>query len=185
MTPATFVARWQSHSTLRALNKSAFCKCRFKSGLTGVSGHGLSKPLDSGLRRNDGRGRSRVFARNGGRVIRMATRLFFSSSSFRRRPESTPAGMQGVWRAQPSRGRATSGTGGRDKSCIRAALMESLIESEFPRHSVIVLLHSGLRRNYSEAGIKAIRLPLCVYRFVVIPACACLQQAGAGRNPVV
>ena len=167
MRPATFVARWQSHSTLRALNKSAFFKCRFKSGLTGVSGHvvlavimpaclrqagwsgtgrrgiqekgpgvtgwqGLSdgasdcracghsrsagmdylnhwipRPLvpdaalppasmQAGLRRNDGRGRSRAFAGNGGRVIRMATGLFFSSSSFRRRPESTPKGMQGV-----------------------------------------------------------------------------------------
>ena len=33
------------------------------------------------------------------------------------------------------------------------------------------------------ARIKAVRLTGCAYRFLVIPAC--LQQAGAGRNPVV
>ena len=34
---------------------------------------------------------------------------------------------------------------------------------------------SDFRRNDSEAGIKAIRLPVCVYRFVVIPAKAGIQ----------
>ena len=37
---------------------------------------------------------------------------------------------------------------------------------------------SDFRRNDSEAGIKAIRLPVCVYRFVVIPAKAGIQEDG-------
>ena len=85
------------------------------------SRHGLSKPLDSsafvpdtalppasmqaGLRRNDGKGRGQALARNGRRVIGIATGLFSRTSSFRRKPESTPTGMQVVKRRreQPPR----------------------------------------------------------------------------------
>ena len=46
--------------------------------------------------------------------------------------------------------------------------------------SWLTFLDSGLRRNDSEAGIKAIRLPVCVYRFVVIPAQAGIQEGNDG-----
>ena len=36
-------------------------------------------------------------------------------------------------------------------------------------------MQAGLRRNDGAARIKAIRLPVCVYRFVVIPAKAGIQ----------
>ena len=45
----------------------------------------------------------------------------------------------------------------------------------FSRHSVIALLDSSFRWNDSEARIRAIRLPVCVYCFVVIPAKARIQ----------
>ena len=41
-------------------------------------------------------------------------------------------------------------------------------------------LDSSLRRNDGEAGIKAIRLPVCVYCFVVIPAKAGIQEGDDG-----
>ena len=41
-------------------------------------------------------------------------------------------------------------------------------------------LDSGLRRNDGVAKIKAIRLPVCVYRFVVIPAKAGIQEGDDG-----
>ena len=48
------------------------------------------------------------------------------------------------------------------------------LNQSFPRHSVIVFLDSGFRRNDGNGGaakIQATRLPVCVYRFVIIPAC--------------
>ena len=39
-------------------------------------------------------------------------------------------------------------------------------------------LDSGLRRNDEEARIKAIRAPVRVYRLIVIPAQARLQDVG-------
>ena len=41
-------------------------------------------------------------------------------------------------------------------------------------------MQAGLRRNDEEAKIKAIRLPVCVYRFVVIPAKAGIQEGDDG-----
>ena len=40
-------------------------------------------------------------------------------------------------------------------------------------------LDSGLRRNDGEARVKAISLPECIYRFVVIPAKAGIQAGVA------
>ena len=42
-------------------------------------------------------------------------------------------------------------------------------------------LDSGLRRNDAEARIKAIRLLVCVYYLVVIPAKAGIQEGKAGE----
>ena len=41
-------------------------------------------------------------------------------------------------------------------------------------------LDSGLRRNDEESRIKAIRAPVRVYRFVVIPAKAGIQEGDDG-----
>ena len=48
-------------------------------------------------------------------------------------------------------------------------------------------LDSGLRRNDGEARIKAIKLPVCVYRFVVIPAKAGIQEGDEGvpQEPLI
>ena len=53
-----------------------------------LCGNGLSKPLDSGLRRNDGGGCGQVFFENDKRVLRIASHLVLYSSSFQRRLES-------------------------------------------------------------------------------------------------
>ena len=50
------------------------------------------KPLDSGLRRNDGGAEVREFVRNSKGAVGMATNPFPPLSSFRRRPESRRAG---------------------------------------------------------------------------------------------
>ena len=41
-------------------------------------------------------------------------------------------------------------------------------------------MQAGLRRNDGEARIKAVRLPVCVYRVVVIPAKAGIQEGDDG-----
>ena len=41
-------------------------------------------------------------------------------------------------------------------------------------------MQAGFRRNDEEARIKATRLPVCVYRFVVIPAKAGIQEGDDG-----
>ena len=56
-----------------------------------LCGNVLSKPLDSGLRRNDGRGWGQVFTRNSKGVVGMATNPFLPLSSFQRKLESRKA----------------------------------------------------------------------------------------------
>ena len=53
-----------------------------------LCGNGLCKPLDSGLRRNDGGGWGQEFIRNGRGVTGMAINPFRPPSSFQRRLES-------------------------------------------------------------------------------------------------
>ena len=55
-------------------------------------GNGLSKSLDSGLRRNDGEGWDQAFARHGRGVVEMATSPFRPPLSFQRKLESRRGG---------------------------------------------------------------------------------------------
>ena len=57
-----------------------------------LCGNGLLKPLDSGLRRNDGGGWSKEFDRYGKGAFRIATNPFLPPSLFQRRLESRKAG---------------------------------------------------------------------------------------------
>ena len=79
------------------------CVGRLRASSAACSRRRSTTCIHAGVSINDGRGYGRAFARNSKRAIGIATRLFSSSSSFLRRPESTPTVMQGVRRAQPSR----------------------------------------------------------------------------------
>ena len=66
--------RRDDHITI-AVNPSGIYQ-RFKNGHSRLSGNGLFQPLDSGLRRNDGRGCGQAFVRHGKRAVGMATNSF-------------------------------------------------------------------------------------------------------------
>ena len=57
-----------------------------------LRGNGLSKPLDSGLRRSDGGGWGQAFGRNGKGAIGMVTNPSRPLSSFQRKLESRKEG---------------------------------------------------------------------------------------------